>query len=64
MVAGGNGVACPDDWFELIKNEFDYMYEEGKAGRPAMMLTSHLLSTVTTHTRIIGKPARLMALKK
>jgi hypothetical protein len=37
MVAGGNGVACPDDWFELIKNEFDYMYEEGKAGRPAMM---------------------------
>jgi predicted fused transcriptional regulator/phosphomethylpyrimidine kinase len=38
MVAGGNGVACPDDWFELIKNEFDYMYEEGKAGRPAMIV--------------------------
>lgn len=37
FVAQGPGVSKPDDWFELLKAEFDQLYEEGQAGAPKMM---------------------------
>jgi hypothetical protein len=30
-------VAAPEDFFELLKGEFDQLYAEGVAGRPKMM---------------------------
>lgn len=37
MVAGGAGVAAPNDWYELLQADFDFLYEEGKEGSPKMM---------------------------
>jgi hypothetical protein len=37
FVAQGAGVSKPDDWFELLKGEFDQLYAEGEAGAPKMM---------------------------
>lgn len=37
FVAQGAGVSKPDDWFELLRAEFDQLYEEGQAGAPKMM---------------------------
>ncbi|KAK4700928.1 hypothetical protein P7C70_g5308, partial [Phenoliferia sp. Uapishka_3] len=57
LVAAGNGVACSNDWFELLKGDFDYLLKEGRAGRPKMM-------TIAMHNRVLGKPGRIMALKR
>ena len=27
----------PDDWYEMLKAEFDQLYAEGEAGAPKMM---------------------------
>ena len=35
--AKGAGVSKPNDWFEMLKGEFDYLYEEGQNGSPKMM---------------------------
>ncbi|EIW66227.1 hypothetical protein M231_02991 [Tremella mesenterica] len=56
-VSGGAGVSAPDDWFELMKGEFDQLYSEGVAGHPKMM-------TVAMHNRMVAKPGRSMALRK
>lgn len=37
FVKGGTGVSSPEDFFELLKGEFDQLYEEGVAGAPRMM---------------------------
>jgi hypothetical protein len=37
FVAQGPGVSKPDDWFDLLKSEFDQLYEEGQNGTPKMM---------------------------
>ncbi|KAM0752933.1 glycoside hydrolase/deacetylase [Meredithblackwellia eburnea MCA 4105] len=57
MVSQGAGTGAPNEWFELLQADFDYLYEEGKNGSPKMM-------TVAMHNRILGKPARSRALKK
>lgn len=57
FVAGGAGVSAPDDWFELLKGEFEQLYAEGEAGAPKMM-------TIAMHNRFVGKPGRFMALKR
>jgi hypothetical protein len=36
----GAGVSKPDDWFEMLKAEFDQLYEEGQNGAPKMMCVS------------------------
>ncbi|KAI0477490.1 hypothetical protein GGR56DRAFT_411310 [Xylariaceae sp. FL0804] len=57
FVAQGPGVSKPDDWFEMLKAEFDQLYEEGQAGAPKMM-------TIAMHNRFVCKPGRIMALKR
>ena len=37
FVKGGTGVSSPNDFFELLRGEFDQMYEEGQAGTPRVM---------------------------
>ncbi|GAA6041998.1 hypothetical protein JCM8097_009137 [Rhodosporidiobolus ruineniae] len=53
----GAGASCGDDWFDLLKAEFDYLRQEGLEGRPKMM-------TVAMHSRIIGRPGRIRCLKR
>ncbi|WVQ83403.1 hypothetical protein IAT38_005544 [Cryptococcus sp. DSM 104549] len=57
FVSQGAGVSAPEDWFELLQGEFDQLYEEGIAGQPKMM-------TIAMHNRFVGKPGRIMALKR
>ena len=57
FVAEGPGVSKPDDWFDMLRAEFDQLYEEGKAGAPKMM-------TIAMHNRFVCKPARFMALRR
>ena len=73
-MAAGAGVSKPDDWFELLKGEFDQLYAEGEAGHPKMMCVpgdvirfaavTDALRTIAMHNRFVGKPGRLMALKR
>ena len=45
-----------DDWFTLIRDAFDMLYEEG---------ATHLkVMSVGLHNRVIGHPARAMGLKR
>lgn len=53
----GAGFGNADDFFDLLKAEFDYMLQEGIEGRPKMM-------TVALHSRVIGRPGRIRALKR
>jgi peptidoglycan/xylan/chitin deacetylase (PgdA/CDA1 family) len=46
-----------DQWFGFIRDAFDLLLEEGRAGRPKMM-------SVGLHMRLIGHPARAMGLKR
>ncbi|WVQ63905.1 uncharacterized protein L199_002061 [Kwoniella botswanensis] len=57
FVAGGAGVSAPDDWFEMLKAEFDALYAEGGRGSAKMM-------TIAMHNRFVCKPGRIMALKR
>jgi putative urate catabolism protein len=49
-----NGFSCGDDFFRLLKDAFDLLWQEG-AQHPKMM-------SVGLHGRISGHPARAMAL--
>lgn len=40
-----------------LKDSFDYLYEEGQAGRPAIL-------SIGLHCRIIGRPGRTAALRR
>jgi allantoinase len=51
-----NGFACGDDFFRLLKDAFDQLWQEGER-RPKMM-------SVGLHGRISGHPARAMALAR
>jgi hypothetical protein len=46
-----------DDWFSYIRDAFDMLYEEGRNGQPKMM-------SVGLHMRLIGHPARAVALQR
>ncbi|TVY22024.1 Chitin deacetylase [Lachnellula arida] len=51
------GFGSPTHFYDHVKNAFDTLYEEGCEGSPKMM-------TIALHCRCIGKPGRLMALKR
>jgi len=51
-----NGFTCGDDFFRLLKDAFDFLWQEG-AECPKMM-------SVGLHARISGHPARAMALAR
>jgi len=51
-----NGIASGEDFFRLLKDAFDLLWQEG-AQRPKMM-------SVGLHARISGHPARAMALAR
>ena len=50
------GMASPSDFEESMRNTFDLLYEEG-ATAPKMM-------SIGLHCRIIGRPARMVALRR
>jgi len=50
------GMTKPDDFFQVARNAFDLLYEEG-ATHPKMM-------SIGLHCRIIGKPSRAGGLRK
>ncbi|KAK4695844.1 allantoinase, partial [Phenoliferia sp. Uapishka_3] len=52
-----NGFGSPDEFYAYLKSAFDYMFEEGQNGRPAML-------SIGLHARIAGRPARASALKR
>lgn len=45
-----------DEFFQYLKDSFDYLYTEGDE-KPKMM-------SIGLHCRVIGKSSRFMALKK
>ena len=50
------GMANPNDFYDAMRNTFDFLYEEG-ATHPKMM-------SIGLHCRIVGKPARAAVLKR
>ncbi|GFZ48909.1 hypothetical protein JCM24511_06658 [Saitozyma sp. JCM 24511] len=57
LALGARGVGKANDFFELLKADFDYLYAEGERGTPKMM-------TIAMHSRVLGKPGRIMAIKR
>jgi OHCU decarboxylase len=51
------GFNCGDQFFAYLKDSFDTLYAEGKAGRPRMM-------TIGLHCRLVGRPGRAAALQR
>src|SRR6185437_3185635 len=51
------GPANGEEYFQLLKDWFDCLYEEGRAGAPKMM-------SVGLHCRLVGQPGRFMGLKR
>ena len=51
------GFNAGDQFFNYLKDSFDMLYEEGKAGAPKMM-------SVGLHCRLVGRPGRALALKR
>jgi len=51
------GFSDGDQFFTYLKDSFDTLYREGKAGRPRMM-------TVGLHCRLVGRPGRAAALQR
>lgn len=51
------GFNAGDQFFAYLKDSFDTLYAEGEAGAPKMM-------SVGLHCRLIGRPGRVMALKR
>lgn len=54
-VAAGFGAG--DEFYTYLKDSFDTLYAEGKAGRPRMM-------SVGLHCRLVGRPGRAAALRR
>ncbi|MNT44213.1 hypothetical protein D3C72_1807300 [compost metagenome] len=50
------GFNCGEQFFQYLKDAFDVLYEEG-AEAPKML-------SIGLHCRLIGRPARLAALKR
>ncbi|WP_319412020.1 allantoinase PuuE [uncultured Cohaesibacter sp.] len=55
--ATAQGFNSGDQYFAYLKDTFDCLYEEGEAGTPKMM-------NVGLHCRLVGRPGRVMALKR
>jgi len=55
--ATAQGFNSGDQFFAYLRDAFDTLYEEGRAGRPAMM-------SVGLHCRLIGRPGRAASLKR
>ena len=51
------GFNAGDQFFAYLKDSFDALYAEGEAGAPKML-------SVGLHCRLIGRPGRIMALKR
>ncbi|MCB1328511.1 MAG: allantoinase PuuE [Maritimibacter sp.] len=51
------GFNTGDDFFSYLRDSFDALYAEGMAGAPKMM-------SVGLHNRLIGRPGRIMGLKR
>ncbi|MEM8837097.1 MAG: allantoinase PuuE [Pseudomonadota bacterium] len=51
------GFNSGDQFFSYLKDSFDCLYEEGKAGAPKMM-------SVGLHCRLVGRPGRAAALAR
>lgn len=51
------GFANGEEYFQLLKDWFDCLYEEGKAGTPKMM-------SIGLHCRLVGQPGRFQGLKR
>lgn len=51
------GFNSGDQFFTYLKDAFDTLYEEGRAGHPKMM-------SVGLHCRLVGRPARAAALRR
>ena len=51
------GFNSGDQFFAYLKDAFDTLYAEGKAGRPRMM-------SIGLHCRLIGRPGRAAALQR
>ena len=51
------GFSSGDQFFAYLKDSFDTLYAEGKAGRPRMM-------NIGLHCRLVGRPGRAAALKR
>ncbi len=55
--ATAQGFNSGDQFFAYLRDAFDTLHAEGKAGRPAMM-------SVGLHCRLIGRPGRAAALRR
>jgi len=55
--ASAQGFNSGDQFFTYLKDSFDALYGEGKAGAPKMM-------SIGLHCRLAGRPGRFAALKK
>lgn len=55
--AAAQGFNAGDQFFNYLKDAFDVLYAEGKAGSPKML-------SVGLHCRIVGRPGRLAALAR
>ncbi|MCO5070981.1 MAG: allantoinase PuuE [Rhizobiaceae bacterium] len=51
------GFSEGDQFYTYLKDSFDTLYAEGKAGRPRMM-------NIGLHCRLVGRPGRAAALKR
>ena len=51
------GFTNGDQFESYLKDSFDYLYEEGEQGRPAIL-------SIGLHCRIIGRPGRAAALRR
>ncbi|ARQ02644.1 polysaccharide deacetylase family protein [Pseudorhodoplanes sinuspersici] len=54
---GNAGFATADQFFHYIRDAFDLLVEEGRAGSPKLL-------SIGLHDRLIGRPARAMGLIK
>jgi OHCU decarboxylase len=55
--ATSQGFNSGDQFFAYLRDSFDTLYAEGRAGRPSMM-------SVGLHCRLVGRPGRYAALKR
>jgi OHCU decarboxylase len=55
--ATAQGFNSGDQFFAYLKDSFDTLYAEGKAGRPRML-------NIGLHCRLVGRPGRAAALKR
>jgi len=55
--ATAQGFNSGDQFFAYLRDAFDTLHAEGKAGRPAMM-------SVGLHCRLVGRPGRAAALRR